>query len=162
MGVDPHLISCAMMGKINWKSGCGAAWLARLLGVQEVPSSNLGSPTKFPKELLGFAMPRSSRVLHLARQGSQQTPDPRPESPCYFSLFRSCLAGDSGSILSAVWYSEMASDFRFCFSNTRPRRQCASAIPGMLGSGSCPRYFRIYCSARVSSWFMERQLAADR
>src|ERR1039457_1904669 len=32
-------------------SGCGAAWLARLLGVQEVPSSNLGSPTKFLKEL---------------------------------------------------------------------------------------------------------------
>ena len=32
-------------------SGCGAAWLARLLGVQEVPSSNLGSPTKFIKDL---------------------------------------------------------------------------------------------------------------
>ena len=29
-------------------SGRGAAWLARLLGVQEVPSSNLGSPTKIP------------------------------------------------------------------------------------------------------------------
>jgi hypothetical protein len=28
-------------------SGCGAAWLARLLGVQEVPGSNPGSPTKF-------------------------------------------------------------------------------------------------------------------
>jgi hypothetical protein len=27
-------------------SGRGAAWLARLLGVQEVPSSNLGGPTK--------------------------------------------------------------------------------------------------------------------
>ena len=26
-------------------SGCGAAWLARLLGVQEVPGSNPGSPT---------------------------------------------------------------------------------------------------------------------
>ena len=32
-------------------SGCGAAWLARLLGVQEVPSSNLGSPTKFLNDL---------------------------------------------------------------------------------------------------------------
>jgi hypothetical protein len=32
---------------IKCHSGCGAAWLARLLGVQEVPSSNLGSPTKF-------------------------------------------------------------------------------------------------------------------
>jgi hypothetical protein len=32
-------------------SGRGAAWLARLLGVQEVPSSNLGGPTKFLKEL---------------------------------------------------------------------------------------------------------------
>src|ERR1700691_246637 len=29
-------------------SGRGAAWLARLLGVQEVPSSNLGGPTKAP------------------------------------------------------------------------------------------------------------------
>jgi hypothetical protein len=28
-------------------SGCGAAWLARLLGVQEVPGSNPGSPTKY-------------------------------------------------------------------------------------------------------------------
>src|ERR1035438_2092606 len=32
-------------------SGCGAAWLARLLGVQEVPSSNLGSPTKLLKDI---------------------------------------------------------------------------------------------------------------
>src|SRR5580704_11070993 len=32
-------------------SGCGAAWLARLLGVQEVPGSNPGSPTKYLKEL---------------------------------------------------------------------------------------------------------------
>ena len=37
--------------KMVSQSGCGAAWLARLLGVQEVPSSNLGSPTKFLKEL---------------------------------------------------------------------------------------------------------------
>ena len=29
-------------------SGCGAAWLARLLGVQEVPGSNPGSPTIKP------------------------------------------------------------------------------------------------------------------
>ena len=32
-------------------SGCGAAWLARLLGVQEVPGSNPGSPTKPLKDL---------------------------------------------------------------------------------------------------------------
>src|SRR5579862_4038593 len=29
------------------KSGRGAAWLARLLGVQEVPGSNPGGPTKY-------------------------------------------------------------------------------------------------------------------
>ena len=29
-------------------SGCSAAWLARLLGVQEVPGSNPGSPTRLP------------------------------------------------------------------------------------------------------------------
>ena len=33
-------------GALEWMgSGRGAAWLARLLGVQEVPSSNLGGPT---------------------------------------------------------------------------------------------------------------------
>ena len=29
------------------RSGCSAAWLARLLGVQEVPGSNPGIPTTF-------------------------------------------------------------------------------------------------------------------
>ena len=33
------------------RSGRGAAWLARLLGVQEVPGSNPGGPTKYLKEL---------------------------------------------------------------------------------------------------------------
>src|SRR5579885_2881811 len=33
------------------ESGRGAAWLARLLGVQEVPGSNPGGPTKELKEL---------------------------------------------------------------------------------------------------------------
>ena len=37
--------------KIVYVSGCGAAWLARLLGVQEVPGSNPGSPTIFLIEL---------------------------------------------------------------------------------------------------------------
>src|ERR1700739_906967 len=38
---------------IKWvhKSGRGAAWLARLLGVQEVPGSNPGSPTTIPHRL---------------------------------------------------------------------------------------------------------------
>ena len=39
------------LGDFPTGSGCGAAWLARLLGVQEVPSSNLGSPTKFLKDI---------------------------------------------------------------------------------------------------------------
>jgi hypothetical protein len=38
--------------KVVHVSGCGAAWLARLLGVQEVPGSNPGSPTKFLKDIL--------------------------------------------------------------------------------------------------------------
>src|SRR5580704_1935461 len=38
-------------------SGRGAAWLARLLGVQEVPSSNLGGPTKFLKDLQAPTLP---------------------------------------------------------------------------------------------------------
>src|ERR1035438_5452011 len=44
-----------LRGDAVWRtmedSGRGAAWLARLLGVQEVPSSNLGGPTKFLKGL---------------------------------------------------------------------------------------------------------------
>ena len=39
-----------MCGRMK-RSGRGAAWLARLLGVQEVPSSNLGGPTKRFKRL---------------------------------------------------------------------------------------------------------------
>lgn len=33
------------------KSGRGAAWLARLLGVQEVPGSNPGGPTSRKQKL---------------------------------------------------------------------------------------------------------------
>ncbi len=40
------------------ESGCGAAWLARLLGVQEVASSNLASPTKIPQRLTGTGPPQ--------------------------------------------------------------------------------------------------------
>ena len=40
-------------GKLNI-SGRGAAWLARLLGVQEVPGSNPGGPTKYLKDLRAF------------------------------------------------------------------------------------------------------------
>ena len=37
---------------LEWKSsGRGAAWLARLLGVQEVPGSNPGGPTKRIKKI---------------------------------------------------------------------------------------------------------------
>src|SRR5271154_1835925 len=39
---------CAKLLKV---SGCGAAWLARLLGVQEVPGSNPGSPTNPLRDL---------------------------------------------------------------------------------------------------------------
>jgi hypothetical protein len=37
--------AAAACGRIR-RSGRGAAWLARLLGVQEVPGSNPGGPTK--------------------------------------------------------------------------------------------------------------------
>src|SRR5579872_217527 len=41
--------SCGQLDVIDYKraSGRGAAWLARLLGVQEVPGSNPGGPTSF-------------------------------------------------------------------------------------------------------------------
>ena len=41
------------------QSGRGAAWLARLLGVQEVPSSNLGGPTNFLNPSFGAARYRA-------------------------------------------------------------------------------------------------------
>ena len=37
----------ARMSESFLGSGRSAAWLARFLGVEEVPSSNLGGPTKF-------------------------------------------------------------------------------------------------------------------
>ena len=45
-------------GKLK-KSGRGAAWLARLLGVQEVPGSNPGGPTKTLQTLTDFGRPRN-------------------------------------------------------------------------------------------------------
>jgi hypothetical protein len=47
-------------------SGCGAAWLARLLGVQEVPGSNPGSPTNPFKELPTFSTTKLGLLLFRA------------------------------------------------------------------------------------------------
>ena len=44
-------------------SGCSAAWLARLLGVQEVPGSNPGIPTMFPVDGRESARGRLPRGL---------------------------------------------------------------------------------------------------
>src|SRR5438105_2237865 len=43
------------LGTVSERTGRGAAWLARLSGGQEVPSSNLGAPTlqKVPSSNLG-------------------------------------------------------------------------------------------------------------
>jgi quercetin dioxygenase-like cupin family protein len=46
-------------------SGCGAAWLARLLGVQEVPGSNPGSPTNSSKTCSQQTFPNSLRGVHV-------------------------------------------------------------------------------------------------
>ena len=48
--IQCHETPCAKMG---FQSGRGAAWLARLLGVQEVPSSNLGGPTSLHSDSNG-------------------------------------------------------------------------------------------------------------
>ena len=56
-------------------SGRGAAWLARLLGVQEVPSSNLGGPTKF---LIDLQPRRSSQAAFWRPTGVQNGPAERP------------------------------------------------------------------------------------
>ena len=54
---------------LDWRSsGRGAAWLARLLGVQEVPGSNPGGPTKYLKKLQTRDLSRPAvwrPVLHL-------------------------------------------------------------------------------------------------
>ena len=52
-------------GKLNI-SGRGAAWLARLLGVQEVPGSNPGGPTSLLKNLdliESLSFPHNSRTI---------------------------------------------------------------------------------------------------
>jgi hypothetical protein len=44
--MSSSILRCSRSSRvILGDSGCGAAWLARLLGVQEVPGSNPGSPT---------------------------------------------------------------------------------------------------------------------
>ncbi len=62
-------------------SGCGAAWLARLLGVQEVPGSNPGSPTNPFKDLRTNP---SSRGLFWSPSGVQ-TLYFRPRFPRYLA-----------------------------------------------------------------------------
>ncbi len=52
---------CAKMKRV---SGCGAAWLARLLGVQEVPGSNPGSPTIRNSLEGGFSSIRKLPIPH--------------------------------------------------------------------------------------------------
>jgi hypothetical protein len=57
-------------------SGCGAAWLARLLGVQEVPGSNPGSPTKFLKHVQPADLPIAvCGVQPESIPGRQNAPD---------------------------------------------------------------------------------------
>jgi hypothetical protein len=42
--------------RLSFRSGRSVAWLARLLGVQEVESSNLSAPTIFPTVLRGKSL----------------------------------------------------------------------------------------------------------
>ena len=59
-----HRLSASSCVRHGWPlcgiSGRGAAWLARLLGVQEVPSSNLGGPTKTLIDLQTLDLPKAS------------------------------------------------------------------------------------------------------
>ena len=70
-------------------SGRGAAWLARLLGVQEVPSSNLGGPTKYLKELQAAESPEMA-FWHPdgVQNGRQRHPRGFQGSACRFPLLR--------------------------------------------------------------------------
>jgi hypothetical protein len=57
-------------------SGRGAAWLARLLGVQEVPSSNLGGPTINPLYCNTDLPPRTGLYANNGGRPRSQTDQP--------------------------------------------------------------------------------------
>ena len=47
---------------VKLQTGCSAAWLARLLGVQEVPGSNPGIPTNPFVSVAGDPTPSDSQT----------------------------------------------------------------------------------------------------
>ena len=71
---------------LDWRSsGRGAAWLARLLGVQEVPGSNPGGPTKYSTELQTQNGSRTNLWSPTGVQNGRRNPDGADE------LFSACL-----------------------------------------------------------------------
>src|SRR5579862_2064611 len=59
-----------LIGYREWTTGCGAAWLARLTGGQEVGSSNLPSPTQHRRS------EHSATAVALRKQAATTTPRP--------------------------------------------------------------------------------------
>ena len=51
-------------------AGCGAAWLARLTGGQEVPGSNPGSPTTRENSGFYWGIPANTRAMAQSAEGS--------------------------------------------------------------------------------------------
>ena len=61
-------------GRVRVRTGCGAAWLARLTGGQEVESSNLSSPTSLTKHFHRRSKARAAPVLTRCSQAGAPRP----------------------------------------------------------------------------------------
>jgi hypothetical protein len=89
-------------------SGCGAAWLARLLGVQEVPGSNPGSPTKFLIELQTIARDKLGSLAsrqHAQALGAASAKHPH-SAVCLPYLVFPCANDSAASCAQALSRSE--------------------------------------------------------
>jgi hypothetical protein len=92
-------------------SGRGAAWLARLLGVQEVPSSNLGGPTKTLHRLLVYANNGANPDPYLSKS--------RPKSPFNH--------GASSGLTCPRGSSSIYPDKKLCLFRNLAKGSCRSA-----------------------------------
>src|SRR5260370_13955307 len=93
-------------------SGCGAAWLARLLGVQEVLGSNPGSPTKTPQTL---TVTRRPKIRGLESNWSPRRL--RTHQPTTFLLSSRLLTGETAG------HEYLCQDGSKLFCTAAPRRE---------------------------------------
>jgi hypothetical protein len=115
-------------------SGRGAAWLARLLGVQEVPSSNLGGPTKSLHTLTG------GRVLAYSVSGPSSGPRQvrgRAVHVPTMTPFASCCTPR----ICVLWY-RWGHDSDVVSSSREPGHEIRPSLYVALNGPAAPRHGR--------------------